>query len=375
MLLWVFFAVMTGLAVLTALVPLARRRTGPAPERAHDIAVYRDQLAAVDGDVARGLLRAEEAAAARLEISRRLLAAADRDGGQAGPAPSPAARTAQAAALAVAIIAVSLGGYLALGSPGLPGQPLAERQAKPLDQQDGELLIARIEAHLRDNPQDGRGWDVIAPIYLRLGRHEAAARAFSNAIRIVGASAERLSGLGEALVLANDGIVTAEAREALDRAHALDAGLTRPRFYIALSLEQDGRLGEAAEAWRGLLADAPAGAPWRAAVAGRLAAVEQELGRTDATAPPAAGMPSDGPDEAAERMVARLAERLAADGHDLDGWLMLARSYAVLGRTAEARAALAQARRHFSARQEALERIAETARALGLDRAAPAGGD
>lgn len=372
MLLWFLFAVMTGVALLAVVIPLSRRPR-EAGRSEHDLAIYRDQLAAVDGDVARGVLRAEEAEAARVEISRRLLAAADRAETAGATAPSLAARSRLAMGLAATLVAVSLGGYLLLGSPGLPGQPLAERQARPVEQQDVELLISRIEAHLRDNPRDGRGWDIIAPIYLRLGRYEAAAQAYDNALRLMGESPERLSGQGEALTQANDGMVTAAARAAFDRALALEPDLVRPRFYVALSLEQDGKLEAAAEAWRAMLAEAPADAPWRPVVAQRLATVEKSLGRGGGAAPGPGELRNTetepGRDDArrAEQMVARLAQRLAADGADLEGWLMLMRSYVVLGRREEARAAMVSARGHFSDNDEALKRIADAAAVLGLD--------
>lgn len=379
MLLWIILALMTAAAILAIMLPLARARREAVPDIAGDgdIAVYKDQLVALDEEVARGLLGEAEAQAARTEISRRLIAASERTEGSppSGPRRSPATL---ASLMAVFVVTVALGGYLASGSPDLPGQPLAQRQAGPLEQQDVEVLLSRVESHLQDNPEDGKGWDVVAPVYFKLRRFEDAGRAYANAIRLLGESAIRLGGLGEAEVQANDGMVTSAARTALARASELDHSLVRPRFYLALGLEQDGKLAEAARAWRALLDDTPDAAPWRGIVAQRLAAVQAQIGETSAASTTDAPGPSAQDVEQAanlspaqraqmvEQMVARLAGRLKEDGKDLDGWLRLMRAYSVLGRTREAQGALADAKQNFAGDDTALARIEAAAKDLGL---------
>jgi len=43
------------------------------------------------------------------------------------------------------------------------------------------VLVARVEERLRINPEDGAGWSVIGPVYMRLGRYQEAAEAFRKA--------------------------------------------------------------------------------------------------------------------------------------------------------------------------------------------------
>jgi len=76
-------------------------------------------------------------------------------------------------------------------------------------------------------------------------------------------SAKRLSGQGQALVLANNGVVSDEARTALERAVALDQSLTEPRILIAIAKEQDGQFAAAIEDWRAILTNSQGDAPWR----------------------------------------------------------------------------------------------------------------
>lgn len=367
MLFWVAVAIMSAVAIAAVLWPFVRR-TRAAPSGS-DVAVYRDQLDEIERDRAAGTIGAAEAEAARLEISRRLLAAADlaRQGGEAEDKAGRADDAPSWRAVAAALLALPAGAlalYLALGSPGLPGQPLGERVARAHGTgQSVATLLMQVETHLRDNPDDGRGWDAVAPIYMRLGRYDDAVRANRNVLRLLGPTAEREAALGEALVNAANGMVTAEARAAFDRALALDSRDIAARFFVGLAAEQDGRQAEAAQIWRGLIAEAPADAPWLGLVQSALARVEGAGGAPLAAGPgeqdaaAAAALPAAEQDEMARDMVRRLAERLKENSADAQGWQRLVRSYLVLGDRDSAVAAAADARRALGEIAYALQGI------------------
>ena len=270
MTLWFLLAMMTAAAIFAVLWPLGRRPA--AISAGHDVRVYRDQLDEIARDQAAGRIGEKEAEAARVEVSRRLLAAAEQQ--SAAPVASPPSRK-RAVALAALVLLPLLSGslYLALGSPSLPSQPQTAR-ADPRGAQPIEQLVAQVEAHLERNPQDGRGWEVVAPVYMQLGRYEDAARARRNAVTYNGATATREADLGEALVAAAKGIVTAEAKQAFERAVALDAREAKARYFLGLSAKQDGRTAEAAAMWRDLLASAPPGVSWAEFVRDELARIE-----------------------------------------------------------------------------------------------------
>jgi cytochrome c-type biogenesis protein CcmH len=376
MTLWFGLALMTAAAVLAVLWPLSRRRR--ELRSGSDVAVYRDQLEEIERDRAAGLIADNEAAGAKVEVSRRLLAAAD---APAAPAGNAAATTRRRRAVAVAaLVALPLGAvglYLALGSPLLPDQPLAARLAEARANQSMESLIAQVEAHLAQRPDDGRGWEVIAPIYLRLGRFDDAVKARRNALRLNGDSAERQAALGEALVFGANGVVTAEAKSAFEKAVALDPAHVQARYFLGLAAEQDGDRTRAATTWRALIESAPPEAPWVEFVRGALARVE---GAAGASAGAGAG---SGPSEEQvaasselspeqrklmiQGMVDRLAERLNRDGSDVEGWLRLVRSYMVLGQADKARAAAADARRALAGDPNKLRRLDDLVKGLGIE--------
>ena len=278
MLLWVILACLTAIVLLVLLRPLASAGPkGLAPE-AFDAAVYRDQLDEIESDRARGLIGEPEAEAARIEISRRLLAAGSKERTPALAKTGGMRARVAMIGVGTALPLLALGLYLVYGSPRLPDQPLAVRLQDPATNQNLEALVARVEARLREHPDEGEGWDVIAPVYMGWQRYADAADAYVQAIRLLGPSAKRFSGQGQALVLANNGVVTEDARRALERAVALDGSLVEPRILIAIAKEQDGQFAAAIEDWRALLAkQGGRDAAWQQMVEKRIAADEAHL--------------------------------------------------------------------------------------------------
>jgi cytochrome c-type biogenesis protein CcmH len=368
MTLWFALAVMTAAAVFAVLWPLSRRRE-PAPA-GNDVRVYRDQLEEIARDRAAGRIGETESEAARVEVSRRLLAAADNPAGSAAASSLWGRRVVAIAAL-VLLPAGAATLYLALGSPLLPGQPLTARLVAPGSAPITQL-VAQVEAHLERDPKDGRGWEVLAPVYMQLGRFDDAAKAWRNTIAYSGATAEREAALGEALVGIANGVVTAEAASAFQRALALDASDVKAHYFIGLSAAQDGRREEAAAIWRKMLASAPADAPWAGFVRSALARIEDSP-NVNTPAPSAEDVAAAADLDPAQRqqmiagMVDRLANRLKNDGGDIDGWLRLVRAYTVLGEREKARSAAADARRSIGNDTEKLRRIDELIKGLGLE--------
>ena len=372
MLVWLIFAVLTAATLFAVLMPLARDRQAISARAEFDAEIYRDQLRQIDDEAETGVLNPEEAEAARLEVSRRLLATAP-DDGDASARPDAAGLTVRRAAtiaVLVGVPAVTLSAYLWTGSPNLPGQPFAARQETAPENQDMAGLITKVERHLRENPRDGRGWRIIAPAYLQLGRYRDAAAAYAHSLDIEGRNAEVLTNYGEALVLAEQGLVTEAARKAFTEAEGLDPMMFKARFFLGLAERQDGDTKAAIARWQSILNDGPKDAEWRPVIeahinnAGGTVATAPQLSREDVEA--ARDMSADEQKQMIEGMVARLATRLDDNGGDLSEWLRLVQAYVVLGKSDEARGALDKAARQFDKDQSALARIEETRNGLGL---------
>jgi cytochrome c-type biogenesis protein CcmH len=374
MLLWISFAVLTAAAFAVVLRPyFAVPNLTFDADRAPDLAVYLDQLAELDRQLAAGQLGAAEHEALRLEVSRRILRL-EGDATRSPPTKHVAPATGVVSlALIVAGLAplAALGLYLKLGAPGVPAQPFAAAAA-PVANASAASLIAQVESRLATNPGDGRGWDVIAPVYFRLERFADAAQAYQRAIALLGETMPRLAGFAEATVLANNGIVIEPARVAYEKLVVLSPDRIEPRFWLALAKEQDGKRDAAAADYRVLLAAAPPDASTRELIEQRLAAVASAgpptfRGPTATDVDAASTLTDKDRQDMIGQMVANLAARLKANGRDLDGWQRLINAYVVLQDGTKARAALADARAALhgdSAASAALQALAPRIEAL-----------
>lgn len=369
---WLIAALLTLAATLVVLLPLTRRKQAFLPAEKNDLEVYRDQLREVEADAARGMIDPQSAEQARIEISRRILNAekSAREAAEAAGKTAPGRLLAFLAVLAVPLVA--WGVYPLFGKPDMPSMPLAERLSASADRGSVDELVARAEAHLAQNPDDVRGWDVLAPIYLRLGRAAAAVNAYRSSIRIAGENFPRVLGLGEALATASGGTVTAEAEGFFRKAADLEPNDVRPQFYLAQGEMQDGRMDLAANRLQAFLDKAPADAPWRGQIEQAIArlrdpaAVQQQpKGPTADDVDAASSMSPEDRQAMIEGMVQRLDESLRQNSGDVEGWKRLVRSYMILNRRD---AALDALNRGMTALEgESRSNLESFAAGLGLD--------
>ncbi|MCZ8179092.1 MAG: c-type cytochrome biogenesis protein CcmI [Rhizobium sp.] len=399
MLFWIISALLTVAVAVLLLAPLLRASARATRYDEGEAAVYRDQLRELERDKAEGLISAEDADYARAEIGRRLLAIANRDKSGEGdeqhddvaPATAPVARrryTWSQAFILLCLPVIGLAGYMEIGSPGTPDAPLEARIADPGD--DVDLLVAKVERHLATAPEDGNGWNVLAPVYFRIGRYDDAELAYRNAIRILGPDAERMSGLGETIVVRNDGIVTDDAQMAFQAALKIEPNNPRADFYLALALEQSGRRAEALAAFQNIAKASPPTAPWMPLVNQHIAAnsagvplanapaATAEAGAQQGANPAAPGNPTAEDianaqamseadrGEMIRGMVASLDARLKEDPNNFEGWMRLVRSYAMLDDKERAEAALQEGLKTFPAEGAQGQQLIAMARELGL---------
>ncbi len=395
MIFWILIFGLTTLTIALLLRPLLREQQSDDDLLAYDREVYKDQLSEIDRDFDNGLLTENEAELARIEISRRLLAA---DVKSKTAVKGTKMSYAIILPIALAIPAIAIGTYTIVGQPMSPDMPLALRIAPSANQvaeraipDDIAEMVAQAEAHLVQNPNDGRGWDVLAPIYFRMGEYLKAQQAFAKAIELEGSTALRHASLGEAIVTAQEGLVTPEARSNFVKALEIQPDAPRPKFFLALGLGQIGQNDKAIAAFEDLAKISPADAPWIRAVQVQIASlkgIEPESvvletlpASTSAeikSEPSQLGNPSEDDIAAAsemdsgdrmemiKNMVASLDERLNDEPDNFEGWQRLLQSYVVLGDTQTAEKALLRALKAFSSDTDQGKALLAQAKSLGI---------
>ena len=358
----IWFWIVAGLLTLAALAVLLRplvRRAGRGVDQGESVvAVFRRQLADIDTELAQGRLAPDQAATTRTEITRRMLAAADQESQGSNLAPGSSAEISWQIGTAVGIAgllpAAALAVYLAVGAPAAVDRAGAGGAAAGQGPHDTAELAAaayQLKARLQREPGHLEGWILLGRTLTSLERFADARDAYRQAIGLAPNEPGLHAEFGEVLVLAAEGTVTSEA----EAEFANSPNDPRARFYGAEAALQRGDSAAAKAALRGLLADAPADAPWRKIVAARLAeiapselqvnskAATSSVGPTSQDVAAAQAMSPEERQAMIRGMVDRLAARLEQSPDDKEGWARLAHAYEVLGETDKARAARTRA--------------------------------
>ncbi|MEO8242768.1 MAG: c-type cytochrome biogenesis protein CcmI [bacterium] len=372
-----------------------------ADPAAADLAVYRDQLAEVDRDLARGTIPPPEADRLRLEVQRRML-----DADRAIPvAPRPVERRTTLAVSVVVALALlaAVGLYWSLGVPGYPDLPLSERYAaadeayqnrpsqteaeaaeppyvQPKDVDPDTLaMIEKLRAAVATRPDDELGHTLLAQNEASLGNYIAARKAQEVVIRIKGdkVSGQDLGFLANLMVYAAGGIVTPEAEQVLIRCLKVDPTNGWARFYSGLMFAEIGRPDRTFTLWEPLLREGPADAPWLPAIRSQITDVASAAGinytlSDTSPGPSAADVANAAQMSDADRqsmiqtMVAGLEDRLNRDGGSLEDWAKLIKALGVLKETDRATAAYDKAQAAFAGQPGELSALHSAAVDAGI---------
>ncbi len=318
-------ALLATATVGALLIPLLRAPRRSAGRLDGELAIYRDQLDEIERERAAGSIAETDAAAARLEIERRALAAGDQSAARPAAQAEGLLHKVLSPALALAIPLLALGLYLNMGRPGLPAAPTVAgtlRPSPPAEPVDVARLVKLAQDRVAAQPDD----------------------------------AEAQSALGEALTLEADGTVTAAAAAAFRKAVALQPGDARAVYYLGLHDAQSGDSRAAVARWRELEASSPPDAPYLPMLRSEITRIARAANIEAPGAPPStmpqpsreqqdamAALTPEQRQQAIRGMVEGLAARLKDNPQDRSGWLRLANAWKVLGENASAVDAYAQA--------------------------------
>lgn len=403
---WQFWLIAVALTAAVGATLVKALLRGGADLRAtaeFDVKVYKDQLAEIDRDLARGTLAVDEAGRLKTEVSRRLL-----DADRALQAGQGEVRRGGLLVAGVVVGLALFAGmvlYRQIGAPGYPDLPLAERLAmsesaranRPSQEQaessapkltpaqpDAQFaeLMDKLRKAVADRPDDARGLELLAANEARLGNLPAARQAMERLLAVKGAAAtaDDYAGLAELMIMSAGGLVTSETETVLTKALTLDNKNGSALFYSGVMFAQIGRYDMTFRLWAPLLDNSPADAPWVAPIRQQIEDVAWRAGEKYTLPPEAGAMP--GPDAGAmaaaadmtpedrqamiEGMVAQLDDRLKTDGGTPEEWSRLVNALVQLDRKADAQAAYDRAKVALAGDSVGLAGVTETAVSLGL---------
>ncbi len=259
---WVIAALLVGVALAFLITPLVRNRAasgGSASRAAANLAVFRDQLAELDADLARGSIDREQWEVARGDLQRGLLEAVDVPSANASAPVKRSKAAAIAVAVAVPLISVSL--YLGLGNPqGLEPGKVSAAQGAPheLTPEQINSMVARLAQKLESEPDNAEGWIMLGRSYNALGRFAEAAAAYAKAEARFPTNAQLLADYADSLAMAQGQSLQGKPEALILRALQADGNNLKALALAGTAEFEKNDFAKAIEYWKRMLPLLPA---------------------------------------------------------------------------------------------------------------------
>src|ERR1700722_255335 len=117
---------------------------------------------------------------------------------------------------------------------------------------DVAAMVTKLEAHLREDPNDLEGWLMLGRSYVALERMDDAILAYDHAHRLDAGNAEAALGLGEAMSLRAGGNITPEAAKLFEQALAIEPSSPKALLYAGFAAAARGDVAAARSRWLAL---------------------------------------------------------------------------------------------------------------------------
>lgn len=215
---------LAALALAFIITPLVSKRyaRNESNQRGQlNLAVLRDQLRELEQDLKQGIIDQAAYASARHELEIRVAqdVGTDNRGSNAS-----AASLKLALPLSLAVLVLTGGLYQILGNKdGLdPAKLTASAQGGKVGPEQINAMLAQLVDHLKQEPNDTKGWAILARGYAGLGRFAEANQAYAKLLALQPASAEVLTDAADAMAMSQGQSLQGEPEKLLQRALALE---------------------------------------------------------------------------------------------------------------------------------------------------------
>lgn len=341
----IFYALaslLTLLVLVWLLRPLlSHPKSTSVSSRQLNLAIYREQLAALDAELARGAMGAQEHAASRDELHLRMLD--DVPDTSAPVASGNAGLSSKATAMAIAFLIVGGAGslYRWLGSP----ESIDRFSAQQAQSDEAARLVEGLAQKLQANPDDLRGWSLLARSYKITGRMDDAIKAYGKVGTLMETDPDVMADYADLLAMQSGDGLQGRPIALVRRALQINPRHPPSLMLAAVHAFREGKYQEAIRGWETLLTLVDPQSPDAQELGGYIAQARQKAGLPEASGRPTTQAAAPGQPDNAQilQMVERLATRLKDNPEDVEGWARLARSYKVLGRLDESASAYEKA--------------------------------
>ena len=328
---WILAALLTVLAlglVLPALLASKKTSTlqGDDAARKANLSILRDQLAALDTEVAAGSLNAEQLALARADIERRALE--EESTPEVPVAKSTSRATAISVGLAVPLLAIGMYGFL--GSPfALDPVSTAESSTADVSPAQIEELVKQFAARLENLPPgeavDPKAWEMLARSYAAMQKFPEANKAYKRAVELAPGNAQLLADYADVMAMMQGQSTLGEPAKLIARALVLDPNNLKVLALAGSAAFERQAFPEAIAHWSKARELAPAGSEFAKGLDRSLTEARAAAGGPTAVAQaaPVAAGPGASPSPPPSAATATAATATAATAASIEGTVSL----------------------------------------------------
>ena len=252
----IFATLMIVVVAAFVLPPLwlgLRAPSAKADRKELNLSIFRDQLAGLEREKAEGILSETNFEQAKLEVQRRLLEEIEPE----DSAPKTTEAT-YSASRKTAISLLLLLPLLATVGYGLLGNPKAldptQTSAPPkMTQEQINGMVTKLAERMAANPDDLKGWLMLARSYKTMGRYDEAVAAYGKAEKLVNEDPDLLASYAETVAMANGKGLKGKPMQLVDRALKLDPKHPHSLFLAGAAALEAGDNKKRIAYWESLL--------------------------------------------------------------------------------------------------------------------------
>ena len=246
---FILAAALLVLVILAILLPpllRAPKSSNAVNRREVNLEILRNQASELERDRSEGSLSEADFEQAKSELQRRLLDEVQPE----TVAHNKAGGSKTALTLLIVIPLVAAAGYMLRGNP----QGLDSIHAQTgMSSQQIDSMLDKLVNKLKANPDDTKGWVMLARSYKALGRFPEAAEAYSHGGSLVDSDASLLADYAEVLAQISGGRFEGKPDELIKRALKIDSNEPQALFLAGAAASDRRDFSAVVDLWGRLL--------------------------------------------------------------------------------------------------------------------------
>lgn len=288
---WLIASVLLLLALAIIVPPLWKKREIQETDaEQRNAKIVRDRAADLKQQLAAGVLTRQQFDEQYQELEATLVD----DLGSEAPAEKKISQGRWMVIVIVLLLPLfSVLTYLQLGEPDALHKAQIQHAEKPA-KMDIDAMIAKLQRHLEEKPDDARGWFMLGRTYNYMKRYRQAADAFAKAYALTGENEEVMLQYADALAMANGGRLSGKPAELVFKVLQHSPDSVMALWLGGMAKAEAGDAQQAMQYWRRLEKLLPPGSKSHRELQRMMAAVQPSQSASQEArqeAPAQAGVP------------------------------------------------------------------------------------